>query len=162
MAKYTFELPTEIMQDIRRINDNADEIFGKMTKAAADAVAGNVRSNAPLPELAKSVRVTRTYKTPSDDGINNKVYFSGYDGKGTFTRRGRAGSDKYTSTKGMPYDFLARVYEYGTSQRFTDQGAYRGSIHKRPFFRKAFKSGEIERIMLETQKSASGGLLDES
>lgn len=161
MAKYTMELPTEIMQDIRKIEDNADGIFGAMTKAAAEACAANVRANAPIQSLAHAVKVSRTYKTPSDDGINNKVYFSGYDKSASFTRRGRATNNtKYTTYKGVPYEFIAKVIEYGTSPRYTDAGAYRGYIGKKPFFRKGFKQSQIEQIMRDVQKRESGGLLE--
>lgn len=161
MAKFEMELPTDVMEDIRRIEVNADAIFGKMTKAAAEMVASRVRSNAPTRELASSVKVTRTYKTPSDDGINNKVIFSGYKAGKSFTRRGKSSSKKYTSDKGMPMAFLAMVTEYGTSQRFTDQGKNRGSVRKKPFFRKSFDAAAIEAIMKQTQTEASGGLLSD-
>ena len=54
--------------------------------------------------------------------------------------------------KGIPVDFLAMVYEYGRS-------GY--PFPKKPFFRKAWNKGKIEQAMLEAQKRASGGLLDE-
>ena len=166
MARFTMELPTDIMKDIQKINDNADDIFGKMTKAAAEQVASNVRAAAPLPILARGVKVSRTYKTPSDDGINTKVYISGTapfrNGRKGFTRRGRATNDtQYTTNKGVPLEFLAQVYEYGTSPRFTNKGAYRGYIGKKPFFRKGFKKSQIEEIMKKVQLIESGGVLDE-
>lgn len=166
MARFNMELPTEIIQDLRKINDNADEIFGKMTQAAAEQVASNVRSSAPLPELARGVKVTRIYKTPSDDGINTKVYISGnipFKGARTsFTRRGRVtNSTQYTTTKGVPLEFIANIYEYGTSPRYTNAGAYRGYVGKKPFFRKGFKKAQIEAIMKKVQLAESGGLLDE-
>lgn len=164
MAKYTMELPTEIMQDIRKIEDNADGIFSSMTKAAAEACAANVRANAPNKELANAVRVSRTYKTPSDDGINNKVYFGGYlpfsGNRKTFARRGKARGKIYEDSKGIPMDFLAKVTEYGTSPRYTDYGLYRGYIGKKPFFRKGFRPDQIEQIMRDVQKRESGGLLE--
>lgn len=159
MAKFEMELPTDVMSDIRKIETNADAIFGKMTKAAAEMVASRVRSNAPTRELANAVKVTRTYKTPSDDGINNKVIFSGYKTGVSFTRRGKSNSKKYKSEKGLPMAFLAMVTEYGTSERYTDRGQNRGYIRKKPFFRKSFDASAIEDVMLRTQIEASGGLL---
>ena len=160
MAQFTLEMPTEIMEDIRKIEENADTIFGNMTKSAAEMVASKVRSNAPISELGKSVKVSKVYKTPSDNGINTKVYFSGYKSGVPFTRRGRSSSKKYVSEKGMPWAFLAMVYEYGTSQRTTDAGSNRGSFRKKPFFRKCFNQGEIEAIMRKVQSEESGGLLE--
>ena len=163
MAKFDMELPTDVMNDIRKIETNADAIFGKMTKAAADAVCANVKANAPTAELKAAAKVTRTYKTPSDDGINNKVIFGGYlpfkGGRSSFDRRGKAKSKVYSTDKGIPMEFVAIVTEYGTSERFTDMGAYRGKIRKKPFFRKGFKAEQITAIMKRVQLEESGGLL---
>ena len=156
MAKFKMELPKEIMSDFQKIYKNSDQIFGEMTKAGAEVVLNNVKASAPHPDIGSHAKLSRTYKTPSDDGINTKVYFSGYipfkGNRKTFVRRGRKGGKVYTTTKGIPVEFLALVYEYGRS------GA---SFPKRPFFRKSFKKSQIESAMMTAQKKASGGLLDE-
>ena len=162
MAKFEMELPTDIMSDIRKIETNADAIFGKMVKAAADAVCGNIRANAPTAELKSAINVSRVYKTPTDDGINCKVMVTGYQKGGgyAFTRRGRAtNKTKYTTYKGKPMEFIAKVLEYGTSPRWTDNGSYRGYVGKKPFFRKGFKAEQITAIMKRVQLEESGGLL---
>lgn len=162
MAKFVFEMPKEILKDFQKIHDNSEQIFGEMTKAGAEAAMQNVKANVPIPEMSSHVKLSKTYKTPSDDGINTKVYISGkLNGSvGTsFTRRGRAGSKKYTSYDGVPMEFLATIFEYGTSARYTDNGAYRGIITKKPFFRRSFSKSKIEKAMLAAQKKASGGLL---
>lgn len=163
MAKFTLELPNEIVKDIEKVSKNTDKIFGAMTQAGAEVVAQNVRAKAPIPEIAKGVKVSKVYKTPSDDGINTKVYISGYapfkNGRTSFSRRGRVGGNSYSSTKGVPLGFLAQVYEFGTSPRFTDKGGYRGFIGKKPFFRKGFKKDQIEVVMQKVQEKESGGLL---
>ena len=163
MAKFKLELPKEIMDDVKKIYDNSEEIFGGMTKAGAEVVEKNVKANAPIAELSRHVKVSKTYKTPTDGGINTKIYIGGYlpfrgnrrsvqiPAKGTY----------YVNEKGIPAGFVASLYEYGTSQRYTEIGAYRGEINKKPFFRKSFKKGQIEKAMLEAQKKLSGGLLDE-
>lgn len=162
MAMFKAELPTDIMKDFKKIYDDSDKIFGEMTKAGAEVALNNVKANAPIPELRDHVKLTKTYKTPTDDGINTKVYFSGYipfSGNRTeFTRKGGSGKS-YTTSKGVPASFVAQVTEYGTSQRYTEIGAFRGKITKRPFFRKSFKKAQIEKAMLMAQKRASGGLL---
>lgn len=156
MAKFVKVLPDEVIKDFEMIYTNTDKIFGQMTRAGAKVVMENVKASVPLPEMASHVKLTKTYKTPSDGGINTKVYFSGYlpfkGNRKTFKRRGRSGGAVYTTTEGVPVDFLAQIYEYGRSYP---------SFPKKPFFRSSFKEGQIEKAMLEAQKKASGGLLDE-
>lgn len=141
MARFELELPTDIMNDIKKIHDNADEIFGEMTKAGAEVVEKNIRANVPQPiansKMMGCLRTTKTYKTPSDDGINTKVGFYGY----------------FQNENGetVPAPLVANVFEYGRSGL---------PFPKHPFMRKSFKKGEIEQAMLKAQKSASGGLLE--
>lgn len=170
MAKYQAEIGNDILREMEKVHRDADKIFGAMTRAGAEAVAEKVRQNCPMEELNKHVEISRTYKTPSDDGINTKVYFSGFlpfkvatkrprGGRKKFVRRGRTGSDKYETTKGVPAAFVAQVLEYGTSERMTDLGADRGSVQKQPFFRACFKKRTIEKAMLAAQTKESGGIL---
>ena len=165
MAKVLLSLPAGIIKDFERLNKDADKIFGAATKAGAEKVAQNVRSAVPVQELAEHVRISRTYKTPSDDGINTKVYFSGYlsfkGNRTEFRRRGRSGSKVYTTTKGVPAEFVAQTLEYGTTLRTTEDGQNRGLVLKRPFFRKSFRASQISAIMKRTMKNLSGGLIDE-
>ena len=141
MAKFEMELPTEIMRDIQRIYDNADEIFGEMTRAGAEVVNKNIRANVPKSiqnsKMMECLKVTKTYKTPSDDGINTKIGFYGYF--------------KNEDGKIVPAPLVANVFEYGRSNL---------PFPKHPFMRKSFKKGEIEQAMLKAQKKASGGLLE--
>ena len=139
---FKLELPTEIMKDIEKVYKNTDEILGEMTRAGAEVVRSNVESLVPdgikHSKMMNCLKVTETYRTPSDDGINTKVGFYGYfeneDGKTT------------------PAPLVANVFEYGRS------GA---PFPKQPFMRKSFKKKEIEEAMLKAQSKASGGLLDE-
>lgn len=141
MAKFEMELPTEIMKDFQRIYDNADEIFGEMTKAGAEVVNRNIQANVPQSirksKMMDCLKTTRVYKTPSDDGINTKVGFYGYF----------VNEDKKT----VPAPLVANVFEYGRSN---------APFPKQPFMRKSFKKNEIEQAMLKAQKRASGGLLE--
>ena len=156
MAKFQMELPTEIIKDFEKIYNNSDEIFGAMTRAGAEVAKNNVVANVPVSGLADKVKLSVTYKTPSDDGINTKVYFSGYlpfkGNRKTFSRRGRGGGQVYTTDRGIPAAFIANVFEYGRSDR---------PFPKKPFFRKSFRKAQIEKAMLKAQKEASGGWLDE-
>ena len=155
MAKFELQMPTDIQKDLERIYNDSKKIFGDMTKAGAEYVASSVKSTVPYEGLADKVKVSKTYETPSDGGINTKVYFSGYlpftPPRTVFARRGKSGGKVYNTEKGVPADFIAIMYEYGRS----------GSpFPKRPFFRKAFKNSTIEQVMLEEQKKASGGILE--
>ena len=142
MARFEMQLPDEIMKDLRTIYDNADQIFGEMTKAGAEVALANVRANAPASlqdsNIMQCLKITRTYKTPSDDGINTKVGFFGY----FKTKDGRT----------LPAPLIANVFEYGRSNL---------PFPKQPFLRRSFRKGQIEKVMLAAQKKASGGILDE-
>ena len=142
MARFEMQLPTEIMKDFQKINDNADEIFGEMTKAGAEVVDHNIRANLPQSirnsKMMQCLQTTRVYKTPSNDGINTKVAFYGY-----FVNE---------DGKTVPAPLVANVFEYGRSN---------APFPKQPFLRKSFKKSEIEKAMLDAQRRASGGLLDE-
>ncbi len=140
MARFIMQLPTEILKDIEYINDNSDKIFGEMTQAGADVTIKNVRSNIPKSfvdsDIMDCLKITRVYKTPTDEGINTKVGFFGY----------------FTNKNGVktPAPLVANVFEYGSS-KFT----------KQPFFRRSFRKAQIEKAMLEAQKRYSKGLLNE-
>ena len=142
MAKFSLEIPSDIIKDIQRLEKNTDEIFGGMTQAGAKVVETQIRENAPQSikhsEMMNCLKVTKVYKTPSDDGINTKIAFYGY-----FT-------DKGGRKKAAP--LVANVFEYGRST---------SEFPKQPFMRKSFKKKEIEEAMMRAQKELSGGLLDE-
>lgn len=155
MARFKMELPTEIIKQMETVNKNADKIFGEMTKAGAEVAAQNMRANAPS-DLQPYVRVGKTFKTPSDNGINTEAYVSGYipfsdPNRKYFSRAGGNGKT-YKTTLGVPAEFLANLYEYGRST---------SPFPKKPFLRKSFNKGQIEEAMLLAQAKASGGLLDE-
>lgn len=141
MARFEMQLPTELMKDFDKIENSTDEIFGAMVKAGAEVARSNVLANLPdgiknSPMLSNLV-VTRVYKTPSDDGINVKVMFSGY----------------FTNENGqrVAAPLVANVFEYGRSN---------APFPKQPFMRKSFKAGQIKEAMLKAQREASGGLLE--
>lgn len=142
MAKIIVDIDDSVLKDISYIDKQFDHIFGGMTKAGAEVVYKNVIS--ALPESLRSsgfsshVKLSKVYKTPSDDGINTKVMITGYfinkDGRKT------------------PAPLVANMFEYGSDKR---------NYPKQPFFRKSFKKSQIMKAMEEAQKNLSGGLLDE-
>jgi hypothetical protein len=138
MAKFSAELPNDLIQQFDGLEKNCTDIFGEMVEAGAETVYKNVQSNMTksfddTTPLEKGLKKTKTYKTPSDDGINVKVAFYGYD------------SSKVTKKypKGVPIPLMAMAREYGTSS----------GERKKPFFRKSFKKTEIEQAMLQVQEN---------
>ena len=130
MAGFNVELPSGLISDLNKIIDNSEKMFGEMTRAGAEVVYKSVKSNMKnsfksTKSLDKGLKITKTYRTLSDDGINTKVGFYGYTDDGT------------------PIPLIAMAREYGTS---------RGE-RKKPFFRKAFKQeSAISNAMIQVQK----------
>lgn len=141
MAGFKLELPTELMNDLKKLYDNSDEIFGEMTQAGAEVVESNIRSNAPKgvksSNMMDCLKTTKVYKT-RDGSINTKVGFYGYF--------------KNENGETVPAPLVANVFEYGRSN---------APFPKHPFVRKSFKKDQIEEAMRKAQKKASGGLIDE-
>lgn len=142
MAKIVIDIDDSVLKDISYIDKQFDHIFGGMTQAGAEVVHKNVIAN--LPEALKSsgftknVKLSRVYKTPSDDGINTKVMITGYF--------------KNKEGRKTPAPLVANMFEYGSDKR---------NYPKHPFFRKSFKKSQVMKAMEEAQKNLSGGLLDE-
>ena len=114
------------MKDFQKIYDNSDEIFGEMTKAGAEVVESNILASLPKgirnSKMMDCLKITKTYKTPSDDGINTKVGFYGYF--------------ENEDGKIVPAPLVANVFEYGRSN---------SPFPKQPFMRKSFKKAQIEK-----------------
>lgn len=142
MAKLVIDINDSVLKDISYIDKDFERIFGGMTQEAAKIVMNNVKNSMPS-ALKKSlssenVKISKIYKTPSDDSINTKVMITGYfineDGRKT------------------PAPLVANMFEYGSDKR---------KYPKHPFFRKSFKKSQIMKAMEDAQKKLSGGLLDE-
>ena len=128
MAKFHSEIPNDLMKVFEDLGLKCDVMFGDMCKAGAKTVYTNVKTNMgkvfkSTKSLEKGLKITRVYKTPSDDGINVHVGFYGYT------------EDK------VPIPLIAQAREYGTSK---------GEV-KKPFFRKSFKKKDIEQAMQKVQ-----------
>ena len=133
MASFDMELPQELIKEFQKLSDNSEKMAGEMTKAGAEKVFVNVKNNmrksfSSTERLEDCLKITKTYKTPSDDGINTKVGIYGY-----FINK---------NGKKIPAPLVANAREYGTS---------RGEARK-PFFRKSFKKNEITQAMLKVQE----------
>lgn len=131
MSQYKQELPYDIIKELNELAITTPKMMGNMTKAGAEVVKEIVDKNLAKSfkstyRLRKCLFVTKTYRTPSDDSINNKVMIYGY----------------LDTAKKKPAPLVALAREYGTS---------RGEA-KKPFFRPAFKKKTIEEAMLKEQE----------
>lgn len=157
MALFQMKPPDDVISQAKKIHDDSRSILGSMTRAGAEVAKKKILDRIPHPSMASGVKMSRTYFTPSDDGVNNKVYFTGYapfsdPNRKYFIRRNRAGGKVYKTDKGVPIAFLAVMFEYGRSGN---------PFPRRPFFRRAFSAADIEAAMLKEQKRVTGGILDE-
>jgi hypothetical protein len=130
MAKIDLELPSDLMQEFERLDKDTSVMLENMTSAGAKTAMELIKANLKKSfktdkSLIKGLRLTKTYKTPSDDGVATKVIFAGYN------------------DKGVAIPLIAMAREYGTS---------RGEV-KKPFLRPAFRQKEkIESAMLLEQE----------
>lgn len=134
MARFKKELPQEILKDFELVYNNVDQMLGEMTRAGAEVVVNNVKANMPQSlkdnsQISSSLKVSKTYKTPTDDGINTQAMFNGY-----FTNK---------DGKKTPIPLVVNMFEYGSKSR---------EYPKHPFFRKSFRKAQIEKSMLQIQK----------
>lgn len=133
MAKVKFEIPKELLNQMKKLEQDTPEMMKSMVDAGADTVLERMRSNAPAgmknSPIMGCLSKTRAYETPSDDGINVKVGFAGY----------------FTNENGVrtPAPLVANVFEYGRSS---------SAFPKQPFMRRSFNKGAITKAMEAAQK----------
>lgn len=137
MARFNAELPNDLIKVFDELETNVPEMMGEMCKAGATVVYNKVVNNLKksfnsTKSLMEGLKITRVYKTPSDDGIDVHVGFYGYVKGSKPTKR---------HPYGKPIPLIALAREYGTSS----------GEKKKPFFRKAFAKKDIEQAMLEVQ-----------
>jgi hypothetical protein len=137
MARFQAMLPTELIKQFEEVYDNTFEMMGDMTKAGAQIVYKNVQANMnksfkSVRSLNKGLTITKVYRTTSDDGVNSKIGFYGYD----TAKKTKQYPD------GVPIPLIALAREYGTSS----------GESKKPFFRKSFKKAQIENAMKKVQE----------
>ena len=151
MAKLKLELPTELIKQFETLEKKSDEIMGKATKAGAEVVYKNIKSNmssvfsgSTKSKMEEGLKITRTYKSPKKSTLGNFVGFYGYipfsDPKRKyFSRKNKIGKI-YKTDLGVPRDFLAQLYEYGSNAK---------GITGSRFIKKSQKRKEIEGAMQE-------------
>ena len=132
MARFKAELPNDLIKQFESLEKNTDKMLEEMTEAGAKVVLSNIKSSVPSSwyssGIMKCLKVTRPYKTPSDDGVNTKIAFYGY-----FINRNK---------ERIPAPLVANVTEYGRSN---------SPYPKKPFLRRSFKKAEIEKVMKAVQ-----------
>ena len=130
MAGFKLELPNDLIKQISNLETNAELMMSEMTQAGAKVAFNNLKSNIPdsfrNSDIMNCLKITKVYKTPSDDGINSKVAFFGY----------------FINHNGVktPAPLVVNVFEFGSSK-----------IKKKPFVRKSFNKKQIELEMLKVQ-----------
>ena len=136
MANFEEELPNDLIKEFENIEVDTPKMMQEMTKEGAKVVYNNVQNNMKRAfkttrALEKGLRITKVYHT-SNVEVATKIAFYGYDKE----KR----SKQYP--EGTPIPLIALAREYGTSS----------GEKKKPFFRNAFKSKEIEDAMLKVQE----------
>ena len=133
MAAFVGGLPDDLIKMFTDLEKDTEQMLSDMVTAGAAVVEANVNAKMPR-DLKKAlngnnVKITRVYKTPSDDGINCQVQITGY-----FINRHK---------QVTPAPLVANIFEYGRSS---------SPYPKKPFFRASFNASQIEAAMLEAQK----------
>ena len=146
MAKFKCELPTELINELTKLEQNTPKMMEEMTQAGAEVVYKNVISNMQTSfkdssNLKKYLKITKTYRT-KDGSVNTKIGFYGYYKKGSksFSITSKKGTTYFYD--GIPVPLIVRAREFGSSS----------GEAKRPFFRKSFNKSQIESEMLKVQK----------
>lgn len=135
MAKFEEQLPTELLGQFEFLDKNTDTMLKQMTREGAKKVLANVKANVPpsfrKSDIMKCLKLTRSYNTPSDDGVATKVAFYGY-----FMNHNGKKSHK------TPAPLVCNLFEYGRSN---------SPYPRHPFMRRSFVSSEIESAMNKVQ-----------
>ena len=132
MAAFDEQLPTELMEQFEFLDKSTDTMLKEMTREGAKKVLSNVKANVPTSfresGIMRCLKLSRSYNTPSDDGVATKVAFYGYfdneDGKKT------------------PAPLVCNLFEYGRSN---------SPYPRHPFMRRSFVSSEIESAMRKVE-----------
>ena len=157
MAKYGIDFTVKEEGKFSEMS-NADMVkaFEQICEAGTSVISNHMKSKAPRPSFVNQVRVTQPYVTPSDGAINQKVYPGGYlpfrGKRKTFKRRGRKGGVVYTTTAGVPTNFIANLFVYGrrNGAPFPRDSAFLTGINQRAV-ESAMKE-QFEKILQERYK----------
>lgn len=146
MAKFKCELPTQLINELTKLEQNTPKMMEEMTKAGAEVVKQNVIQNMKSSfknssKLVPYLKVTKSYRT-KDGSVNTKIGFYGYYKKGSKSFSVKSKKGTTYSYDGVPVPLIVRAREFGSSN----------GEAKKPFFRKSFNKSQIESEMLKIQK----------
>lgn len=168
MARFSTELPNDLIKQFSTADEKCKEMFEKMTQAGAEVAYKNVLKNMKgsfkdSSKLEPYLKITKAYKV-KDGSTNTKVAFYGYykEGKRKYKRKVKATegheyktgksyrqkrmskgrTEKEYEYDGIPVPLIVIAREFGTSK----------GEAKKPFFRKSFKKTEIEQTMIKVQE----------
>lgn len=132
MAKFKADVPNDLIKQFEMLEKNTDKMLGAMTQAGAKVVYENIKNNVPSAfnnsDIMNCLIITKTYKTPTDDGINNKVAFYGH----FINMQG----------KRVPAPLVCNIFEYGSSKR---------NFPIKKFLKKSFNGTQITVAMRKEQ-----------
>lgn len=130
MANFDAAIPYAIMKEFDDLYRESPEMYSEVLKAggqtAYDLVVGNAPPSLRSSNIMHNLKMTKVYRTPSDEAINIKVGFYGY-----FVNH---------LGKSTPAPLVANLFEYGSS-----------NIQKQPFFRKSMRSRLIISQMMNKE-----------
>lgn len=137
MASFSGEIPKDLLRVFDELEQNTEDMMSEMVLAGAEVVYNEVSKNMEksfesTETLKEGLKLTRVYKTPSEDAINVHIGFRGYVQGSKPTKR---------HPQGTPIPLIALAREYGTSS----------GERKKPFFRKSFNKSKINGAMLIVQ-----------
>ena len=146
MAKFKCELPTQLINELTKLEQNTPKMMEEMTKAGAEVVKQNVIQNMKSSfnnssKLVPYLKITKSYRT-KDGSVNTKIGFYGYYKKGSKSFSVKSKKGTIYSYDGVPVPLIVRAREFGSSN----------GEAKKPFFRKSFNKSQIESEMLKVQK----------
>lgn len=140
MGKFEVALPYAIMKEFEDLYNESPEIFSEVLKAGGKVAYENVKANAPSSfkgsNIMRKLKMTKVYRTPSDNAINIKIGFYGY-----FVNHNK---------RITPAPLVANVFEYGSTK-----------FQKRPFFRKSMRSSSIMLAMLKKEQELLSKIVKE-
>lgn len=157
MARFKAQVPDELINSLKSLSKNSEQMMGEMTQESGKVVQKNIVRNMQgkfkTPDhLVPYLKVTKVYKT-KDDAINTKVAFYGYHHKERYTEKQpyrmtkklKSGKKVTYEYPGVPVPLIVIAREYGTKVN--------GKEHERkmPFIRPSFNKKQIEETMDQVQ-----------
>jgi len=131
MAKFDVVIPSVLMKEFDLLYNEYPKVLDEVLEAGGKVGYETVKANAPSSfrgsNIMNRLKITRVYRTLSDDAVNIKVGFYGY-----FVNH---------NNERVPAPLVANIFEYGSTK-----------FQKRPFFRKSMRNQAILNAMLRKEQ----------